>query len=87
MSKFMFKCTKCDHQDSYSTNKSLPKALQVPTSCPKCKEGELVKDFKGSLKGISNDVVGGAQYEFGNKAFHKLSDTEQSQLYLGERTY
>ena len=66
-----YKCNKCNFQDEYSTAESVPKEMQLPEVCPKCKEGKMEMQW-GNMGKVSVDVKGGYEYEYGKKArFHK----------------
>ena len=82
---FDFKCEKCDFKEEYFVSKSLPKELLPPETCPKC-GGKLVKvTDASSFSGISNDVIGGYDYQYGKKAWRKnLSVEEQASVLTGD---
>lgn len=86
MPLFDYKCSnkKCGFTDEYCTNKSVPKDMNPPDKCPKCKKGKMEKQF--SCQGQSNDIPGGKHYLPGCKKNwkSKMSTVDQSRVILGE---
>ena len=80
-------CDKCWHEDDYHVTTAhdvgrLPDDLK----CPKCGEGNLVRDFLKSCENVSFDIVGYCyQNEYGKKAFHRLPPGEYAKILTGER--
>jgi hypothetical protein len=79
-----YKCSKCDFQEEYSTSPSVPKDMNPPEICPKCKEGKLV--IKTCFDGQSFDCPGAYDYTYGKKAYRKnLSNNDMASVLLGDK--
>lgn len=86
MPLFDYSCSnkKCDFIEEYSTSPSVPKAMNPPKKCPKCKQGKLIQLFSAVRQGI--DVIGGYDYQYGKKAWKKnMTSEEQAQVLRGEK--
>lgn len=84
MPAYNYSCTECSFTDEYNTNKSLPAAFHPPEFCPKCGKGKMEKQF--SATGISFDVIGGYEYQYGKKNWKRnLSDNEKSKVLAGQQ--
>jgi len=84
MSMYDYTCDKCGFADEYSTSPSVPKDMQPPENCPKCKEGKMIQQF--SPAGQSFDVIGGYDYIYGKKAWKKnMGMEDQSKVMAGTK--
>ena len=74
-----YKCDNkdCDFRDEYGTAPSLPKSMQPPEECPKCKKGKMVQVFDVGFKNLGCDVIGGYEYEYGKKSTKGMSDMDK----------
>jgi len=81
---FNYKCNNCGFTNEYTKSISVPKEMQPPKKCPKCKNGKMERQF--SPQGQSFDVVGGYDYQYGKKAWKKnMSVSDQSKVLAGEK--
>lgn len=83
-----YKCSKCDFTDEYSTSPSVPKDMNPPKKCPKCKKGKMVKEFSIECKGKAGiDVIGGFEYVYGKKNFNKGTAQQKADRLLSGNPY
>jgi len=65
---FNYKCSECEFMDEFMVGGC--KGSPEPTTCPECSATDTMeKQF--SMGGISGEVVGGYEYEYGKKSWHK----------------
>ena len=62
-----YKCSECGFIGEYAIGKSIPKEMQIPEICPKCKKGKMEMQFS-NCGNIGIDVVGGYEYQYGKKS-------------------
>lgn len=83
----IYTCDKCGHEDDYHVTTAhdvgrLPEDMK----CPKCGDGNLVRDYIKSLEGQSFDIIGYCYTnEYGKKNFKKLPPGEYAKILTGER--
>jgi len=77
-------CEACGFKDEYIVSPSVPKEMKPPEKCPKCKDGNFVRQF--SPQGIDFDVPGGYSYQYGKHAWKKhMTLNQQAQVLAGEK--
>jgi phage FluMu protein Com len=88
MPAYNYKCPNCNFVNEYNTNVSLPKEFRPPEDmmCPQCKATRLEIDVASSVQGISFDVPGGYDYEYGKKAWKRnMSISDQAKVLEGKK--
>ena len=80
---FNYKCSECSAENEFLVGATT--GGKAPTECPECGAKDCMeKQFSAS--GISGEVVGGYEYEYGKKAWKKnLSPMEQAGVLAGDR--
>lgn len=80
---YTYKCSKCDFANDYIVGATT--GAQAPTDCPECGEKDCMeKQF--SMSGISGEVVGGFDYEYGKKSWKRnASDAEKAAILAGDK--
>ena len=75
-----YKCNSCSFTDEYIVSVSLQEGKE-PTSCPKCKEGKMERQFSLG-KSMAFDIVGSCYTnDYGRKAWKKnLSDEDKAKV-------
>ena len=77
-----FKCVKCGFVKEYIIGATT--GTKPPTECPECGESDCMEKQFG-MSGISGDVVGGYDYEYGKKAWKRnSSEMEKASILSGE---
>ena len=78
---YNYKCTKCEFEKEYMIGATT--GTKPPTECPECGEQDCMeKQF--NMKGISGEVVGGYDYEYGKKSWKRnKSAMEQANILAG----
>lgn len=79
-------CAKCNFHKEYRVTTAYD--CEKPPEdgiCPECHEGEFNRDFVESCQGIGCDIVGGYDYEYGKKAFHRMPPSEYAKIISGEK--
>lgn len=91
MPTYDYMCRVCSFVNEYCTNKSMPKSMQPPEDgkCPRCGAGDVANpamEKQFSPTGISFDVIGGYDYQYGKKAWKKNMNTlDQAKVLAGEK--
>lgn len=82
MPMFTYKCSDCGFTNDYIVGKTT--GTEAPTDCPECNaQDTMEKQF--SMNGISGEVVGGYDYEYGKKAWKKnTSMAEKAGILAGD---
>ena len=80
---YNYKCSKCNEISEILVGKTV--GLDNPDTCPKCgAKNTLKKQF--SMQGISGEVVGGYEYEYGKKSWKRTaSDADKAAILMGEK--
>jgi len=79
---YNFKCTKCGYENEFMVGG--PTGKKEPTICPECQE-ENTMEKQFSMSGISGEVVGGYEYEYGKKSWKRTaSPMKQAGILSGD---
>lgn len=80
MALFNYTCDKCSFTDEYIVYLGLADGKE-PTTCPKCNEGKMVRQFSTG-KTMAFDIVGSCYTnDYGPKAWKKrLSQEDQARV-------
>ena len=80
---FNYKCKECEKVGEYLVGPTT--GTPEPTDCPECgKEGTMSKVFSAS--GVSGEVVGGYEYEYGKKSWKRTgSMTDRAGILAGDK--
>ncbi len=65
---FNYKCTKCEHTDEFLVGNTTGNT--APTDCPVCEEKDCMEKTT-SYDGVSGEVVGGYEYNYGRKSWKR----------------
>ena len=80
---YNYKCNKCGVVGEYIIGATV--GVEPPTDCPECGAKESMEKLL-SMNGISSDVIGGYDYEYGKKAWKKnKSAAEKAAIIAGDK--
>jgi len=83
MPLFNYKCDKCKIIGEFLVGATIDGS--EPIDCPECgAKGSMKKQF--SMQGISGEVVGGYEYEYGKKSWKRTATlSEKAAILAGEK--
>jgi putative FmdB family regulatory protein len=84
MPNFNYTCSKCGFTKEYLVSTTIENAI-APIQCPECEEIYCMeKQF--SVAGITGEVVGGYEYEYGKKSWKRTASTaDQAAILAGTK--
>ncbi len=80
MPYFDYKCNKCEFTKEFLVSSTLSGAV-APTECPEC-GGTDCMDKQFSTKGVSGEVVGGYEYQYGKKSWKRTASAQDQAAIL-----
>lgn len=84
MPNFNYTCNKCGFTKEYLVSKTIASA-KAPTECPECGETDCMEK-QLSVSGITGEVVGGYDYEYGKKSWKRTaSQMDQAAILAGTK--
>ena len=79
----IFKCSKCEHEIELIVGATT--GAKAPTDCPECEEKDCM-EMQFSMRGITGEVVGGYDYEYGKKSWKRNSTmAEKAGILSGDK--
>ena len=83
MPLYNYKCTECEIIGEFLIGATT--GTPEPTDCPECTAKDSMKKVF-SMQGISGEVVGGYEYEYGRKSWKRTaSATEKAGILAGDK--
>ena len=83
MPMFVFKCSKCGFSDEFLVGATT--GSKSPETCPQCSENNSMEK-QMSMSGISGEVVGGYDYEYGKKSWRKTGTlADKASIIAGDK--
>jgi len=83
MPSYTYKCNRCGFLDDFIVGATT--GMSEPKRCPSCEAVDsMEKQF--SMKGISGEVVGGYEYQYGKKAWKRnMSSMDKASVLAGDK--
>ncbi len=80
---FNYKCDKCEEVGEFLIGKTT--GTPEPTDCPMCDAKDSMRKLL-SVAGISGEVVGGYEYEYGKKSWKRTASmTDKAGILAGTK--
>ena len=80
---YNYKCSECGFMDEFLVGSTT--GSSEPKQCPQCGENDVMEK-QLSMNGISGEVVGGYEYEYGKKAWKRNASTvEKAAILTGDK--